>query len=50
LTNLKKLFKFKPKIVEKDEEVDEEKIMNDFIENLHSFHDTIKTINVCPFY
>ena len=32
---LYKLFKFKPEIVEKDEEVDEEKRMNDFIEKLH---------------
>ena len=35
---LYKLFKFKPEIVEKDEEVDEIKIMNDFIEKLHSYH------------
>jgi hypothetical protein len=32
------LFEFKPEIFLKDEEVDEEIIMNDFIENLHSYH------------
>ena len=35
---LYKLFKFKPEVVDKDGEVDEEKIMSDFIEKLHSYH------------
>jgi hypothetical protein len=35
---LYKLFKFKLKIVKKDEEVDEIKIMNDFIEKQYSYN------------
>ena len=34
---LYKLFKFKPEIANKDEEVDEEKIMKEFVEKLHSY-------------